>query len=369
MRPISPRNLGIGSTHQKPVIDVAARVTPTIKKPLIPLWFLNDAYEAKVAQAVKKATVRASEAGEMTDRAFTNAVHRAPSTAEVLKVKRIAERMAADGASMADIARYLDDKMKSLPEAVALRQGIERLKVVTRELLDRPLKPREVADVREVARALYKQHKTADEVKAALTAKIQSGAEYRKLHAAEQVTAQYAAVLQRAPNQGELDAAVANTRALIDQGKTAAEIDAALAGSLRGSMEFSERFGTMRRLADMSWVLEAEMPGGGYCAAAVERSIERVMGFPVWGDANDLDSSLPGTGRFQQVHMSLDEALQHSGLILVWEKSNGSAAGRRYGHTAITLGNGRSSNSDYHEADTLSAGRTREGLTVWMPIG
>lgn len=368
-RPVSARNLGAVPSEQKPVIDVEALVRPTIKKPFIPLWFLNDRYEAKVAAAVKAATARASEAGEMTDRMYASALHRTPSSAEVLQVKRIAERMAVEGASMSDIAKYLDEKLDALPEVIALRAGTESLRDVTRELLGRPAQPREVAENREFVRELYMQHKSADEVKAALTAKIQSGAEYRKLHAADHVTAQYAAVLQRAPSQAELDSGVAQVRALIDQGVSDADLDAQLANGLRGTMEFSERFGTMAALAAKSWQVEAEMPGSGWCAAAVERSIERVMGFPVWGNANDLDSNLPGTGRFQQVNMSLEEALRHPGLILVWERSNGSAAGRTYGHTAITTGDGLSSNSDYHEANTLAAGANREGLTVWMPIG
>jgi hypothetical protein len=368
-RPVAPGNQGVVTPGQKPVIDVEALVRPTIKKPFIPLWFLNDRYEAKVAAAVKDATARASEAGKLTDRAFTEALQRAPTSAEMLHVKRIAERMAVEGTPMSEIAQYLDEKTQALPEVVALKAGAQTLKEVTRELLDRALTPQELAENREVVRALYLQHKTPDEVKAAITTKIQSGAEYRKLHAADHVTAQYAAVLQRAPSQAELDSSVAHVRDLIDQGASDADLDANLANSLRGTMEFSERFGTMHALAVKSWQVEAEMPGSGLCAAAVERSIQRVMGFPVWGNANDLDSSLPRTGRFQQVNMSLAEALQHPGLILVWERSNGSAAGRKYGHTAITTGDGRSSNSDYHEANTLAAGNNRTGLTVWMPIG
>jgi hypothetical protein len=370
MRPISPRNLGpTNTTPQKPVINVAARVTPKIHKPIIPLWFLNDAYNAKVAQAVKTATVRAGQAGEMTDRAFTSALHRTPTVAESASVKVTAERMAADGASMADIARFIDSKANMLPEAVALRAGIETLKGVIHEQLGREVKPREIADIRETVRELFNQHKTPDEVKAALTAKIQGEPEYRKLHAVDQINAQFAAVLQRAPSQAELDANIASVSAMIDQGKSAADIDATLAGSLRGTMEFSERFGLMRALADTSWQVEAEMPGSGWCAAAVERTIERTMGFPVWGDAHDLDSNLPGTGRFQQVNMSLDEALQHAGLVLVWQVSDASQAGRTYGHTAITTGDGISSNSDYHEDNTLATGGYRYGLTVWMPVG
>ena len=369
MRDINPRNLGVVSTQQKPVINVAARVTPKIKKPVIPLWFLNDAYNAKVKAAVKTATVRAGQAGDMVDRAFTSALHRSPTQFEMSGVKVAAERMAADGKSMAEIARFIEQKTNALPESLALRDGIKLLESVTQQQLGRDATPRECAGIREFVRDLYNQHKPAAEVYSALTAKIQSEPEYRKLHAGDQVNAQFAAVLQRAPSQAELDANIASVRTMIDQGKSAAEIDGALAGALRGTMEFSERFGLMRALADNSWGVEAEMPGSGWCAAAVERTIERTMGFPVWGDAHDLDSNLPGTGRFQQVNMSLAEALQHPGLVLVWEQSAASQAGLTYGHTAITTGDGISSNSDYHEADTLSTGGYRYGLTVWMPIG
>lgn len=357
------------ATPQDPIINVEKLVTPTIAKPVIPLWFLNDAYEAKVDQAVKVATVRAGKAGDMTDRAFTEALHREPTSAETAYVKRTAERMAVDGKSMAEIARYLHDVTTQLPEAVALREGLYTNREVTREQLGREPKPEEIAGLRENLRTLFHEGKTPDEVKAALVAQLQAGPEYRKNHAADAVNAQYQAVLQRAPSQAELDAGIATTRALIDEGKAPADIDAALAGGLRSTMEYSERFGLMRGLADNAWQVEAEMSGSGWCAAGVERAIERTLGMQVWGDAKDLANNLPGTGRFQQVNMSLEEALQHPGLILVWQSSGASEAGRIYGHTAVTTGDGASSNSDYFEPDTLATAGYREGLTVWMPVG
>ncbi|MBL8956675.1 MAG: hypothetical protein JNK82_38230 [Myxococcaceae bacterium] len=372
-RPVTSRNLGATPSPnpaiQDPIIDVEARVTPRIEKPIIPLWFLNDAYEAKVDQAVKVATVRAGQAGEMTDRAFESALYRTPTAAEMSLIKRTAERMAVDGRSMAEIARFLEEATQALPEAQALRIGLTSFKQVTQELLGREVKPRELAGIRETLTALYRQGKGPVDVKAALEAQIKAGPEYRKLHAGETVAAQYQAALQRAPNEQELAAGIATASALIDQGKTVEEVDAALAGGLRGTMEYSEKFGAMRALADQSWGVEAEMAGSGWCAAGVERTIERAMGIQVWGNAKDLQANLPGTGRFQQVDLSLEEALKHPGLILVWQSSGASAAGRIYGHTAITTGDGRSSNCDYHEADTLSTAGYREGLTVWMPIG
>ena len=44
--------------------------------------------------------------------------------------------------------------------------------------------------------------------------------------------------------------------------------------------------------------------------------------------------------------MSLEEAPKIPGLVLTWEKTS-SRAGSKYGHTAITTGDGRSSVSDF----------------------
>ncbi len=79
----------------------------------------------------------------------------------------------------------------------------------------------------------------------------------------------------------------------------------------------------------------------------------------------ELDNNLPRS-QFKQLHISLAQALKIPGLILTWEHTS-STLGQRYGHTAITQGNGRSSTSDFVESNTLGAGG-RTGLKVFMPL-
>ncbi|MDP3233622.1 MAG: peptidoglycan-binding protein [Myxococcales bacterium] len=105
--------------------------------------------------------------------------------------------------------------------------------------------------------------------------------------------------------------------------------------------------------------------GLGLCATGVSRAIERTMGFKVWGNGNQIDNNLP-RAHFRQVNLSLAEALKIPGLVLTWERTS-SALGQKYGHTAITTGDGRSSTSDFIERNTLGAyGRT--GLKVFVPL-
>lgn len=106
--------------------------------------------------------------------------------------------------------------------------------------------------------------------------------------------------------------------------------------------------------------------GLGLCATGVSRAIQRAMGFKVWGNGNQIDNNLPRS-KFRQVNMSLAEALKIPGLVLTWERTS-STLGQKYGHTAITSGDGRSSYSDFIERDTLHAGG-RSGLKIFMPIG
>lgn len=105
--------------------------------------------------------------------------------------------------------------------------------------------------------------------------------------------------------------------------------------------------------------------GQGWCAKGVSRAIERTYGIKVWGNGNQIDDNLPRS-RFRQVNLSLAEALKIPGLILTWERTS-SALGQRYGHVAITSGDGRSSYSDFVESNTLGTGG-RSGLKVFMPL-
>lgn len=126
---------------------------------------------------------------------------------------------------------------------------------------------------------------------------------------------------------------------------------------------------SMRRLAAAGHA--AAMGMGGYhsqglCATGVSRAIQKTFGIKVWGNGNQIDNNLPRS-KFREVHMSLAQALKTPGLILTWEHTS-TAAGRLYGHTAITTGDGHSSCSDFIERDTLAGARSRTGLKIFMPI-
>jgi len=124
----------------------------------------------------------------------------------------------------------------------------------------------------------------------------------------------------------------------------------------------------MRRLAEAA--RSAAMGMGGYnsqglCATGVSRALANALGISVSGNGNQIDNNLP-RDKFKQVDMSLEEALKIPGLILTWE-STSTSLGSIYGHTAITLGDGHSSASDFIERNTTNSGRT--GFKVFMPIG
>ncbi len=102
----------------------------------------------------------------------------------------------------------------------------------------------------------------------------------------------------------------------------------------------------------------------GLCATGVSRAIQRVYGIKVWGNGNQIDNNLP-RNKFRQINISLAEALKRPGLVLTWEKTS-SRLGQIYGHTAITLGDGHSSASDFIETWTTNSGRT--GFKVFEPI-
>ncbi|PZR17317.1 MAG: LysM domain-containing protein [Archangium gephyra] len=113
----------------------------------------------------------------------------------------------------------------------------------------------------------------------------------------------------------------------------------------------------------------AAMGMGGYnsqglCATGVSRAILARYGVKVWGNGNQIDNNLP-RNKFKQINISLEEALKIPGLVLTWEKTS-SRLGSIYGHTAITLGDGHSSASDFIERNTTNSGRS--GFKVFMPI-
>jgi peptidoglycan hydrolase-like protein with peptidoglycan-binding domain len=142
--------------------------------------------------------------------------------------------------------------------------------------------------------------------------------------------------------------------------KTWAALNAAPTGS-SGGVHGNSTLAAKARAVAMSM--------GGYhsqglCATGVSRAIMNTYGIRVYGNGNQIDDNLP-KNKFKQVNISLSEALKIPGLIITWEKTS-TVAGSKYGHTAITLGDGHSSASDFIENNTTSNGRT--GMKIFMPI-
>ncbi len=122
------------------------------------------------------------------------------------------------------------------------------------------------------------------------------------------------------------------------------------------------------RLVNTIRQVEREMSGTGRCAAAVNEAIRRTYRVPMSGNGNQVDNNLPRS-HFRELNIPLEEALRRPGLVLTWERTN-TRLGSRYGHTAITTGDGRTSVSDYTEGDTMAGSRRmgRQGLRAFEPI-
>jgi len=119
------------------------------------------------------------------------------------------------------------------------------------------------------------------------------------------------------------------------------------------------------RLVNATKQVAAEMPGSGWCAKGVSTAISRVLGFYPGGNGNQIDDNLARSSKFKEIHIPLSEALKIPGLVLSWDRTS-SAAGQKYGHTAITWGDGHTTSSDYVENYTTNNGRT--GLRIFMPV-
>ena len=111
-----------------------------------------------------------------------------------------------------------------------------------------------------------------------------------------------------------------------------------------------------RRLANNAIQVAREMGTTGWCATGVSRAIQRTYGIFVGGNGNQIDDNLPRS-MFEQLNVGLGTALQYPGIILTWERT-ATRLGQIYGHTAITVGNGASSCSDYYEYNTTNNGRS-----------
>jgi hypothetical protein len=105
--------------------------------------------------------------------------------------------------------------------------------------------------------------------------------------------------------------------------------------------------------------------GHGKCATGVERAVASAMHEQVHGNGNSIGSSLLEHG-FHQVSISLKDALTQPGLVLTWQHTP-TRLGRKYGHVAVTLGDGHSSASDFVERDTVGGSVGRTGLVVYAP--
>jgi len=133
-------------------------------------------------------------------------------------------------------------------------------------------------------------------------------------------------------------------------------------GATGGSVQATPQ---MQALANNSRQVAAELGTTGWCARGVEMALSRTYGLNISGNGNDVDNELQKNG-WKKVDMSLEDALKVPGLVLVWEKTS-TTEGSKYGHTAITQGDGHSSSSDFVENDTLAGSGGRTGLSIWAP--
>lgn len=90
----------------------------------------------------------------------------------------------------------------------------------------------------EQARSLVAEGKSTAEVRAALEATIKGGAEFRRMRMPEDVKASYQRELNRAPTLDETLAGVKQIRPLIDQGQSAEQVGQALTTTLRATPEY-----------------------------------------------------------------------------------------------------------------------------------
>ncbi|MBL8949996.1 MAG: peptidoglycan-binding protein [Myxococcaceae bacterium] len=100
----------------------------------------------------------------------------------------------------------------------------------------------------------------------------------------------------------------------------------------------------------------------GLCATGVSRALAQ-LGVSVYGNGNQIDNNLP-RDKFKQINVSLAQALKIPGAIITWERTS-TALGSRFGHVAVSWGNGRTTSSDFIESNTTGAGRS--GMKVFVP--
>ena len=117
-------------------------------------------------------------------------------------------------------------------------------------------------------------------------------------------------------------------------------------------------------LANNSRQVAAELGTVGWCAKGVSTAVQRTHGFYPGGNGNQIGTGLLNSGKYKQVNLSLADALKIPGLIFSWQKT-ATEAGQKYGHTAISQGNGKDSSCDYYEYNTIDKCGGRTGMTVY----
>jgi peptidoglycan hydrolase-like protein with peptidoglycan-binding domain len=126
---------------------------------------------------------------------------------------------------------------------------------------------------------------------------------------------------------------------------------------------------TMTKLAENAKAVALSMGGYrglGKCAKGFSDALQKTTGERVYGNGNQIDNNLDKS-KYQQVNISLEEALKTPGYILTWDTTN-TSLGKKYGHVAVTTGDGKSSASDFLESNTLAAESGRTGLRIYKPI-
>ncbi|MBO5752438.1 MAG: LysM domain-containing protein, partial [Proteobacteria bacterium] len=119
------------------------------------------------------------------------------------------------------------------------------------------------------------------------------------------------------------------------------------------------------KLASVSRAVANEMQTTGWCAKGVNTAIRRHYGYNAYGNGNQVDDYLISNGNFKKLNYSLNEALSIPGVIMTWEKT-GTTAGQKYGHTAISQGNGKDSTCDFYEYNTNTKSSKRTGFKCFL---
>ena len=117
-------------------------------------------------------------------------------------------------------------------------------------------------------------------------------------------------------------------------------------------------------LAKKSRQVAAEFGTTGWCAKGVSTAVQRTHGFYPGGNGNQIGAGLLRSGMYKEVSLTLQQGLNIPGVIFSWQKT-GTTAGQKYGHTAVSQGNGKDSTCDFYEYNTHQKSGKRTGLKVY----